>query len=361
MKKIGSSTIRSCRVDIMRADLVQPFRTALGEHRSLENLIFKIVLADKTVGLGEAAVATHISGESFQDTHTQLQQAAAMLQGRDVTNCAAISRDMHEAFSTSPSVLAAVETAVMDAVARHRKIPLWRLFGRRCRLLQTDITIVIADLKETEASVKRFYRQGFRAFKVKVGQDFDLDVKRMALTARVARNSSLILDANQGYNAKEMLAFLKEMEKADVKIDLIEQPVPRSDWEGLKRVTRATDIPVCADESVRTWEDAQRAIKEKAVDAINIKIMKHGLLGAHRIAQLARRSKMSLMIGGMMETSLAMTASAHLAAGMGCFSYIDLDTPFFIKNEPVRGGGLSRRGVYDLSKIRSGIGVSINR
>ena len=64
------------------------------------------------------------------------------------------------------------------------------------------------------------------------------------------------------------------------------------------------------------------------------------------------------MIGGMMESNLAMTTSAHLAAGLGCFDFIDLDTPFFIKGEVNRNSYLSVDGVYDLSKVKAGIGIS---
>jgi L-alanine-DL-glutamate epimerase-like enolase superfamily enzyme len=64
------------------------------------------------------------------------------------------------------------------------------------------------------------------------------------------------------------------------------------------------------------------------------------------------------MIGGMLESSLAMTTSAHLAAGLGCFKYIDLDTPFFLK-EGVKNPYLNSRGIYDLQKVKAGIGINI--
>jgi L-alanine-DL-glutamate epimerase-like enolase superfamily enzyme len=72
---------------------------------------------------------------------------------------------------------------------------------------------------------------------------------------------------------------------------------------------------------------------------------------------LARSAGMQLMIGGMMESSLSMTASAHLAAGLGCFRYVDLDTPFFIKSGLAGNAYLNSKGRYDLSKAESGIGI----
>src|SRR5262245_33542010 len=127
----------------------------------------------------------------------------------------------------------------------------------------------------------------------------------------------------------------------------------------MKKISRATKIPVCADESVRSLEDARRAIKKRLAPVINIKIMKSGVLHAHKIARLAQYHGVKLMIGGMMESSIAMTASAHLAAGLGGFDYIDLDTPFFIKYGLKGNPYLSKKGEYDLRKVKEGIGVKI--
>ena len=84
--------------------------------------------------------------------------------------------------------------------------------------------------------------------------------------------------------------------------------------------------------------------------------MKCGLFEAREIALVARANGIKLMIGGMMETSLAMTASAHLAAGLGCFDFIDLDTPFFIR-DGTANPYLRKNGVYHLGGIKKGIGV----
>ena len=88
--------------------------------------------------------------------------------------------------------------------------------------------------------------------------------------------------------------------------------------------------------------------------------MKTGLVHALEISRFAHAAGVKLMIGGMMESNLAMTASAHLAAGLGYFDFIDLDTPFFIKGEAARNPYLSSQGVYDLSKVKAGIGINAN-
>ena len=348
--------IKDCRVSILRAPLRQAFVTARGQHDRLENLLFSLELSDGTKGFGEAAVATHITGETIPLTRKNLQAIAQELPGRRITDYLAVSAWLNEKFPANKSAVAAVETALLDAFTKQLKIPLWRFFGARPVPLTTDITIVISSLKETQEAVQQYYRQGFRSFKVKIGRDQDLDLQRVLAVKKIARGSSLILDANQGYTADQTLKFLRDLKRLGVRPVLIEQPVPRSDWDGLKRVSRLSEVPVCADESAGSLPDVVRVIREKAVPVINIKLMKFGMIQAREAACLARGSGIGLMIGGMMESSLAMTAAAHLASGMGCFKYVDLDTPFFIKNGE-KNPYLSSRGIYDLKKVKAGIGV----
>ena len=352
-----STLIKKASVSILNAALIQPFRTALGQHDSLHNLLFRLQLADGTIGWGEAAIATHITGETFGKTLDNLRLAAEELPGKDVCDYPALSSRLHEQFEHNKSAVAAVETALLDALTRQLKIPLWKFFGNKPAKLATDITIVIADLEETEESARKFHKQGFRSFKVKIGRDRDLDLKRVLTVRKAAPGCAIYLDANQGYSAQDTLRFVKDLSRTGVTPALLEQPVPREDWEGLKKVTRLSGIPVCADESVRTIPECLRAIRERSVQAINIKIMKSGLIQGREIALLARSCGIELMIGGMMESSLAMTASAHLAAGLGCFRYVDLDTPFFIKGGITGNPCLNSKGIYDLTKIKAGVGI----
>ncbi len=362
------SIITKTSVSILRAKLYQPFRTALGQHDTLENILFKMELHNGTVGFGEAAIATHITGETIPLTLKNLENVGESLIGRDAADYLKISAYLNERLPRNKSAVAAIETALLDAFTRQRGIPLWKLFGggalprhdswRGAPLLTTDITIVIADLKETESTAKKYYRQGFRTFKVKIGRDKDLDLKRVSAVHKITKGSPIYLDANQGYSAKETLSFIKELKRFKMTPALIEQPVAKNDWAGLKEVSRRTTIPVCADESVSSIEDLVKLIRQKSAGAVNVKLMKFGLINSWKIALLARAGGLKLMIGGMMESSLAMTTSAHLACGLGFFDYIDLDTPFFMKKDPFHNPYLNQKGVYDLRKVRAGVGLT---
>ena len=351
------SIIKKISISPLRASLIQPFRVATGQHDYLENILLTLELSDGTKGFGEAAVATHMTGETIPETKRNLRLVGQSLLGQDSGGYFKISEELHERLPKNKAAIAAIEMSLMDALTKQWEIPLWRFFGLKPQALVSDITIVIADLEETEAATKKFYQQGFRTFKVKIGRDFDLDLKRVLTVRRLTKNSRIILDANQGFTATEALRFIRLLKREGVVPVLIEQPVPKMDWAGLKRVTRLGGIAVCADETVSSFADAVKAIREKAVDAINIKLMKTGLFQARKIALLAKANGLKLMIGGMMESSLAMMASAHLAAGLRCFDFIDLDTPFFIAGGLKGNPFLSQQGIYNLKKVKMGIGI----
>lgn len=354
MKQI---TVRKASARIWRAKLVRPFSIAKGQHDLIENILFSIELSDGVCGFGEAAVATHITGETAEETLKNLKEAARAFAGRGLGEFPVIAEEWKGRFGKNKCSLAAIEMALLDAVTRVKKMPFWRQFGVRSRMLHTDMTVVMGNVPEAEAAAREILARGIRSFKVKIGRDFDCDLKRVAAVTRIAGKCPLYLDANQGFTAAQTLKFLKELAWLKIQPALVEQPVPKEDWEGLAKVTRESKVLVCADESVSSLQDARRLIKAKAAGAINIKFAKTGILEAYEIACLSKRNRIKLMIGTMMETPLAVTAAAHFAAGLGGFDFIDLDAPFFMSENVTRGNFVTRAGVYDLRKVRAGIGV----
>ncbi|MFH1208813.1 MAG: enolase C-terminal domain-like protein [Candidatus Omnitrophota bacterium] len=351
-------SIQKAKARIWRAKLVRPFSTAKGQHDLLENVLFLIELSDGVRGSGEAAVATHITGETVHETLKNLKEAARSIAGLGLEAFSEIAEEFKMKWAKNKCALAALEMALLDAATREKKIPLWKAFGPRPRALKTNMTVVLGDVTEAETATREILRRGIRSFKVKIGRDFDRDLKRVAAVVRITGKCPVYLDANQGFTAAQTLKFLKELERLKIKPALVEQPVPKEDWEGLAKVTREGKTLVCADESISSLQDAKRLIKTKAAGAINVKFMKTGVLEAYEIACLAKRNGIKLMIGTMMETPLAVTAAAHLAAGLGGFDFVDLDAPFFMAKNVTQGNFVTRSGVYDLRKVRAGIGVA---
>ncbi len=361
----ASFVIDDAAACIIRSPLVTPFRIATGQHDELANVFLRIRTSDGICGYGEAAVATHITGETVAATLANLQAAAAALQGRRIDDPGEVCREFSPAFAGNHAGLAALEMALLDICSRVWGIPLYQLFSPAAAYkpqlsFATDITIVIGSLEEARTAARQFAARGFTAFKIKIGRDEELDLSRILAVRAIAPDSKLILDANMGFSADRMLAFLDRLDQSGARPALLEQPVPKHDWQGLAAITAAlagSGTLVCADESVGSLADARRAIDAGAVSAINIKFMKSGILEGAEIARLASSQGISLMLGAMMESALSITASAHFAAGLGCFDFIDLDTTFFIKGELSHSPYLNDSGRFDLRRAGHGIGV----
>ncbi|XP_039163246.1 L-Ala-D/L-amino acid epimerase-like [Eucalyptus grandis] len=138
---------------------------------------------------------------------------------------------------------------------------------------------------------------------------------------------------------------------------LFEQPVHRDDWEGLGHGSQIAmgkyGISVAADESCQSLDDIKTIVKGNLANVINIKLTKLGVFGALDIIEFAREYGLDLMIGGMVETRLAMGFAGHLATGFGCFKFIDLDTPLLLAEDPVFGGYKVSGANYRFSNARS--------
>ena len=196
--------------------------------------------------------------------------------------------------------------------------------------------------------------------KTKVGIDRAADLERLLAIRTGHPTAALVLDANEGFTADDALTLVAELRAERIEIALLEQPVARHDWEGLGRVRREAGVPVAADESCRGVDDARRIAADKLATVLNIKLAKCGVAEALQIVEVAREAGLGLMIGGMVETRIAMGFGACFAAGLGGFEFIDLDTPLLLADDPVRGGYTSDGPTYGLAGIDAGHGGSLD-
>ncbi|KAK8965531.1 hypothetical protein KSP40_PGU003387 [Platanthera guangdongensis] len=231
-------------------------------------------------------------------------------------------------------VRAGIEMALVDAAANSLQIPLWKLFGGASTSIVTDITIPIVTPDEAAKLAVKYKERGFKTLKLKVGKNLGSDIEVLRAIRLVHPDCSFILDANEGYTASEAI-------------------------EVLEKLNGKYGVSVAADESCRSLEDAKRIIEGNLAHVINIKLAKLGVLGALDVIEASRSAGIELMIGGMVETRLAMGFAAHLAAGFGFFKYIDLDTPLLLLDDPVIGGYEVSGAVYKFNHS-SGQGVSLD-
>lgn len=301
-----------------------PFRIARSEHRTYDHWTVRLE-ADGDEGWGEAAPSARY-GETAATVAAALDTLEPLL-GDDPYALDAIERRLAGALWGHASAKTALSSALYDLIGRRHGLPLYRWFGLDLdRIPPTSFTIGIGSDEEMRAKVAEAER--WPILKIKMGFEGDVEVleRIRGMTGKPIR-----IDANEGWTRDQALARVPALE--DLGVELIEQPVPAADVEGLARVSAATAIPVVADESCRTTADLAGLVG--VVDAVNVKLAKTGSVGeAYRLMTAAKALHFGVFLGCMVESSLGIAAAAHLAP---LADWVDLDGHLLLSEDPFRG------------------------
>jgi L-alanine-DL-glutamate epimerase-like enolase superfamily enzyme len=350
--------ITRLEVEPLDIPLIEPFVIATGQVESARNALVRITLADGTVGLGEAAPFPPSGGETQETALAAVRGMAPLVEGQDATTWRPLAARLTASFEHQATARAGVEAAVLDALTRSWGLPLYQFFGGGEASVTSDLSIPIAAPEQVARLAQQHVANGARTLKLKVGTTVAEDLERVLALVDGAFDAAIILDGNQGYTPSAALELLAALEKENVRPILFEQPTHQHDLEGLRFVTERAGIPVAADEAVHTAADALRVARMGAASVVNIKLMKSGVVEALDIAAICRAAHIDLMIGAMIESRLGSAISAHLAAGLGSFTYVDLDIPMLLAEDPFTGGYTQNGMEYRLDPTAPGHGVS---
>jgi L-alanine-DL-glutamate epimerase-like enolase superfamily enzyme len=353
--------VRSLRVAPLDIALRAPFGIARGAQETAANALVTVELSDGTLGWGEAAPFQAYNGETQAAAIAALSRAAAWLPGRDAADWRAIAADFRAWGGTGcGSARCALETALVDAVARRDGIPLWKLFGGAGTELRTDMTVTTGTPADAAEAARSIRRRGIRVIKAKVGGagGAAADLERISAILEAAPGSPLVLDGNAGMDRRRARELVGGLKARGIDPILLEQWLPAGDLEGMRALGAESGWRVAADEGVATAEDAARAVAAGAAAVFNIKLMKAGVAEALKVVSIAREAGIGLMIGGNIESVLGMSMSACFAAGLGGFEFADLDTPFFMAENPFEGGYSVDGDRVSVGPITAGHGVA---
>jgi len=354
---MSRTTIRSVTVEPLNIPLLEPFTIATGATTQARNVLVTVTLSDGSIGYGECAPFTPSTGETQATALAAAQGCVELLQGKDAAHWRILSKLVRSVYFSQMTAIAGIEMALLDALTRSYGIPLYVFFGGAATSVETDISIPMVTPEHGYELAKAIVARGITTIKIKVGGDIREDVARVEAIREAAPGIGLMLDANQGYTANEALLCLEALDDRDIRPLLMEQPVHKDDYEGLRYVTQHTTVPIAADESAYSAANVAHLIAMGAFNVVNIKLMKSGFVEALDIAAVCRATHTELMIGAMMESRMATSAAAHFVAGLEGFRFVDLDTPMLLAEDPFTGGYVQKGGVYDLTGVERGLGV----
>lgn len=356
-----STSIRALECAVLDIPLHTPFGISGGAQAIANNVLVTLELADGTRGYGEAAPLPPYNGETQADALAALASAREWLVGLEARDWRQRAEEFRQRRTVrSGSAQCALETALLDALTRHDRMPLWAFFGGRGTELETDMTVTTGSAEQAAADARDIRARGIRMIKVKVGGPAGPahDLARLLAIHEVAPDAPLVLDGNAGVTRAAASELIRGLKSHGIVPALLEQWLAKDDLAGMRELHEESGWLVAADESVTSRADAERVVATRAAQVINIKLMKDGIATALEIVKVAHENQLGLMIGGNVESILAMTASACFAAGAGGFTFADLDTPLFLAANPFEGGYALDGGRISLSHIEAGHGVA---
>ncbi|HEX9638978.1 MAG TPA: dipeptide epimerase [Acidobacteriota bacterium] len=344
----------------LKLKLRHGYAVAYGKYTHAEMVLLRLE-AGSHMGWGCAAPDIEVTGETVASVERALRRVAVpLLLRQDATRIARLNQKVREAIRTQLSARAAVSIALYDWMGRRAGLPVYQLLGRFRDRIATSATIGICGLGATRREAAKLVEQGFNILKLKGGQDWELDARRVLdLRQRYGRRLKLRFDANQGYSVEEAVRFLKRV-GGRRSLDILEQPTQAQYKLALKEVTARSAVPVMADEAILTFRDSFQIARQDVADMINIKLMKvGGMDSALKANAVAEAAGLEAMIGCMDESQISIAAGLALALSQKNIEFADLDGHLDLIGDPGSDGVMLRNG-YLYPSDRPGFGVTVD-
>jgi L-alanine-DL-glutamate epimerase-like enolase superfamily enzyme len=285
---------------------------------------------DGALGYGYSSAMPHY-GSTLEGVKAALEMFRGRMIGKEANGIAAINDDLDKVLVGNNQAKSGVDCALFDLKARRLGVPIYELFGGSSPDMTEFPSLRILPIKkphEMAANARRLYDKGVRHFKIKVHGDVDEDVACVkAIREEVGAEANLTIDANQSYSPKSAIQALERM--APFKIDLCEQPVPFGDIRGLKLVTDTVPIIVEADEAAYSLEMVAMIVRERAADAVSLKLSKlGGLSRTYAAAKICEAAGIRYRFGAHSGPQILAAHAVNLAAALPGIWYANEITEF---------------------------------
>jgi L-alanine-DL-glutamate epimerase-like enolase superfamily enzyme len=319
----GSATLEAHTI---RLKLQHTWTTVMSSSESRENVHIRYTRGGIT-GLGEAAPIPRYR-ETSESVRLAIQSVQEAFCAKDPRRFEKLLSDIFKRINGQYAAKAALDIALMDWIGQKLGMPLYQYFG----LDPSDTPVTTFSIGiDTPEITKQKVREAelYRVLKIKVGLKTD---EETIAAVRSETRKPLRVDANEGWKDKEV-AVRKINWLESQGVEFVEQPMPASMLEETRWVRSKVHIPIVADEACLHPTDIPKLIN--AYDGVNIKLMKcGGILEAYRMIQIAKSLGLKTMLGCMIESSIGVTAAAHLSP---LVDYADLDGNLLISNDPYSG------------------------
>jgi len=344
------------KIEVYRFSIpMVPFTIATGTMDHAQNVFIRVYTNSGIYGVGECSAFPMIVGETQDTCLVMAREFAKLWIGHDALNIPARLQQLNNFTAGNTTIKSAFDMALYDIAAKYAGLPLYRFLGGEKRIVESDITIGIGTPALMAEQASEFKRSGARILKVKLGKDAVEDVERIKrIREAVGGDLKIRVDANQGWSFDDAVFALQAL--GEYNIEFCEQPMRTWYDDRLPELMQLTPVKIMADESVYNHHDARKQIENGSCDYINIKLAKSGgIFEAKQIHDLAAQKGIPCMMGGMLESRIALSAKLHFVYANPNIKFYDMDTCMLGHLEDPCSGGVRYDG-YKLD-IDDAIGI----
>jgi len=302
-----------------------PFTISNGRTKTHQPSLVVALSIGNFIGFGEApAIAYyHITVEQMV---ADLESKKQMVEKFALTDPERYWHYLHHLFPENPFLVCALDMAAWDLFGQMKGKKLYQLWNTAWE--KTPVTDYTIGIDSIETMLSKMKEQPWPIYKVKLGTDQDIPIIK---ALRAATDAVLRVDANAGWTLEEAQEKIPQL--ADLGVEMIEQPLAKDNWEGMKQLFQESTLPLMADESCVFEQDVLRCANH--FHGINIKLTKcSGLTPARRMILKGRELGMKIMMGSMNESSIGAAAVANFLPQL---DYVDMDGPLLLSQDMATG------------------------
>lgn len=321
------------------------FTISQGRTKTHQPTLIVALQNGKHIGYGEAPAISYYNVTTEQMVQ-QLQQKINQIEGFAFTTPDRYWHYLHHLLPNNNFIICALDIAAWDLFGKMQGLPLYQLWNTEWKNIPlTDYTIGIDSI---DKMVEKMKAKPWPIYKIKLGTKEDIEI---VSALRNHTNAIFRVDANAAWTTEEALQKIPKL--AALGVELIEQPLAKDNWEGMKELFQHSPLPLIADESCVAEHDVQKC--HQYFHGINIKLTKcGGLTPALRMIQMARSLKMKVMMGSMNECSIG---TAAIAQCLPQLDYVDMDGPLLLSEDKATGL-LFHDGIVEMP-TKPGLGIEV--
>lgn len=321
-------------------------------------------------GYGEGTPRKYVTGEGIEETKSELKKIGSHFIGHGFNGYGSflgLLEEYSNNFLHSPSAYCAYEIALFDLYAKKHSVPLWKLLSDTP--VQNEIfyssILPILPQKNRLAILELTKKYKISQIKAKASNTISETIEVISEAKHIlGREANIRIDANGAFSAAEAVKLANSITERGLFISVLEQPVAKEDFQGLKEVEDKTGIPVIADESFCNERDLNTIIEKKICKGLNVRISKcGGLLKSKAFVEKAQEAGLFCQLGCHVgETSVLSAAGRHLAVACGPFKFIEgCYSKFLLKDDlvekPLEFGLFGKASI----PMEPGLGIKVNQ